>query len=147
MIKRILTPFLIVLISLLSACGGGEKEVKEEGSSPEYAATKFFYSVYDTKDLKEMQKYATPKMKRIIQGHGSINAVTRHMFNMQFDSVEIEVDKGRNLRQTYGETATIVLIFTGTFQGGKVSDMRTVKLVKLKGDWLVAKLMADPWAR
>jgi hypothetical protein len=147
MIKRILTPFLIVLISLLSACGGGEAEVKEEGSSPEYAAKKFFYSVYDTKDLKEMQKYASPKMKRIIQGHGSINAVTRNMFNMQFDSVEIEVDKGRNLRETYGEKATIVLIFTGTFQGGKVSDMRTVKLEKRKGNWLVTKLMADPWAR
>jgi hypothetical protein len=149
MLKRILTPFIVLLMSVLSACGGsdGEKEVSVESSSPEYTATKFFYAVYGTKGVEETQKYVVPKLQRIIKSYGSNKAVARNLLNMQFDNVEVKVDKGRNLRESYGDKATIALVLTGTFQGDKKIDTRTVKLIKRNGNWFISKIMDDPWAR
>lgn len=152
MIKHLFnsTPFiaLAVLALLLSACGKQtETEVKEENGSPEYTATKFFYTLYENKDLNAMASYTTPKLQRIIKSYGSTNAVARHLLNMQFDEVVIEIDRGRNLRESYGEKASIALIFTGKLHGNNKADTRTVNLVKRDGRWLVEKIKDDPYAR
>lgn len=144
MLKQIAVPLFVVVAIFLQGCGGG---VSSEGGSPETAATEFFYAIYQDKDMDKVVGYATPKMARLLKGYGSIQGITRNMLHMYFDKVEIEVDKGRNLRENYGDKATITLIFSGTYQGGKVSDMRTVKMVKVKGNWLVEKVKDDPFAR
>lgn len=147
MFKRITVPLFVLLVALLQGCGNGEKDVDAEGGTPEHAATKFFYAIYDTKNMDDVVKYTTPKMTRIVKGYGSIQGIARNMLNMRFDDVVIEIDRGRNLRENYGDKATITLIFNGTYQGGKVSDMRTVKMVKEKGRWLIEKVKDDPFAR
>jgi hypothetical protein len=148
MLKRIVTPTLMFMLLLLTACGEkGETAVKEDLSTPEYTATKFFYTLYENKDIKATAKYVTPKLARIIKSYGSTKAVTRHLLNMQFDEVIIEIDRGRNLRETYGEKASISLIFRGQFQGNKIADTRTINLVKREGQWLISKIKDDPYAR
>jgi hypothetical protein len=145
---RLLSISAVVVLSLfLLGCGDGGTDVKAERSSPEYAATKFFLAIYEDKSMDEVVKYTTPKMTRVVKGYGSIQGITRNMLNMYFDKVSIEIDKGRNLRESYGDKATITLIFNGTYKGGKVSDMRTVKLVKRSGEWYVEKVNDDPFAR
>ncbi len=145
MFKRIAITISALLVLLIQGCGGGS--VSGESGSPEQAATEFFYAIYRDQDLDKVASYATPKLARIVKGYGSIQGVTRNMLNMYFDKVEIEVDKGRNLRENYGDKATITLIFTGSHKGGKVADMRTVKMVRIKGEWLVETVKADPFAR
>lgn len=143
-----MTPALIAIMLLLGGCGEeGETTVNEELGSPGYTATKFFYSVYETKDVKTTAKYVTPKLQRIIKSYGTNTGVARHLLNMQFDEVVIEIDRGRNLRETYGDKATIALIFHGKLHGNRKSDTRTVNLVKRKGRWLVSKIKDDPYAR
>jgi hypothetical protein len=148
-LKRLTTPFLFVIFALLGGCGESSSgSVSAESGSPEHAATMFFYAIYDKdKNLDKVAKYATPKQARIIKSFGTTRAVARNLLNMQFDTVEIEVDKGRNLRESYGKTATITLIFTGMLHGNKKTDLRTVKMVKRNGNWLVEKIKDDPYAR
>jgi hypothetical protein len=148
-IKLPLVQSLVVLfaVAFLAACGQSSKEVKAEGSSPEYTATKFFYAIYDEKSMEKAQEYATPKLKRLLKGYGNISGVTRNMLNMYFDEVEIEIEKGGNLRESYGDKATLTLIFNGKHHGNKITDVRVVKLVKRKGTWLVEKVKDDPYAR
>ena len=147
MIKRLIAPAFIFLFLLAGCSKETVTEVSEEGGSPEYAATKFFYSIYESKDVAATAKYTTPKLQRIIKSYGTNTAVARHLLNMQFDEVIIEIDRGRNLRESYGDKASISLIFRGMLHGNKVTDTRTVNLVKRKGSWLVSKIKDDPYAR
>lgn len=137
---------LFFVVTLTTACGGG-KTIKAEISSPEYAATKFFYAIYDEGSMENVQKYATPKLKRLLKGYGSISGIKRNMLNMQFDEVEVKIEKSGNLRENYGDKATLTLIFSGRYNGNKVNDLRVVKMVKKGGDWLVEKVKHDPYAR
>lgn len=147
-IKSTLTQLIMLFtFSLLTACGGGGGEIKDPGNTPEYAAQRFFYAIFIDKDMGAVQQYSTPKLKRLIKGYGSINGIKRNMLNMQFDTVEISIERTGNLRENYGETATLTLIFDGRYNGNKVSDFRDVKLEKKEGKWLVAKVKADPYAR
>lgn len=139
---------LLITITLLSACGGGSGgDIKDAGNTPEYAAQRFFYAIFIDKDMETVQKYATPKLKRLLKGYGSINGIKRNMLNMNFDTVEISIERTGNLRENYGDTATLTLIFNGMYNGNKVSDFRDVKLEKKGVSWLVAKVKDDPYAR
>ena len=139
---------MLITIALLTGCGEGSKaDIKEASSTPEFAAQRFFYAIYQDGDMELVQKYSTPKMQRIVKGYGSISGIKRNMLNMQFDTLEIEIEKTGNLRESYGDNATLTLIFNGTYNGSRTADMRVVKLVKRKGDWLVEKVKDDPYAR
>lgn len=138
---------MLITFAILSACGGDGGEIKDAGNTPEYAAQRFFYAIFIDKDMKLVEQYSTPKLQRLIKGYGSINGIKRNMLNMQFDTVEISIERGGNLRESYGDTATLTLIFDGRYNGNKVSDFRDVKLEKKEGRWLVAKVKDDPYAR
>jgi hypothetical protein len=148
MFKYSISFLMLILFLALAGCSEeASTKVSEESGSPEYAASKFFYSIYESKNVADTAQYTTPKLQRIIKSYGSTTAVARHLLNMQFDKVEIEIDRGRNLRESYGKKATISLIFRGMLRGNRVTDTRSVKMVKRKGKWLVKKIMYDPYAR
>lgn len=144
-LRIFITAFIMIL---LTACSDDGPEVSGDNDSPEYAATVFFYAIYEEKDLKKTMSLATPKLARIIKSYGSTRQFARNLINMQFDTVTIEIDRtSKSIRKRYGDKATITLIFSGTLNGNKVDDMRSVKLISKKGKWFVEKIVDDPYAR
>lgn len=149
MFKRWLHLCTVVLSCLvLSACLEKENKVKADRSSPEYSATMFFYAVLADKDKNEAKKFAADKIDRLLDSYGSTSSFSRHLLNMRYDTVTVEVERSANLREVYsGDSATITMLFTGLVNGNKVDDFRRVKLIKEGGTWLVYEIKADPFAR
>lgn len=145
-----ITRFIALFFSLilLSGCLEKDNKVKADRSSPEYSATMFFYAVLADKDKEKAKKYAADKIDRLLDSYGGTSSFSRHLLNMRYDSVTVEVERTSNLREVYsGDSATITMLFTGLLNGNKVDDFRRVKLVKEGGTWLVAEIKADPFAR
>lgn len=133
---------------LLTACGDEGPDIKGDTNTPEYATIHFFHAMYNDKDLEQVMSMSTPKLARIIESYGSTGQFARSIINMQFDEVTLEVDQtSRSVRKIYGDNATITLIFSGTFQGNKVDDMRSVKLIKIKSTWYIDKIIDDPYGK
>ena len=134
--------FICALLSsvLLLGCGP-EDAPKGEKNTPGVTATLFFDALYNKQDLNLATQYATPKMARIMKSYGTANQFARNLVNMQYDEVVIEVDMtNMSLREQYGDKANINLIFTGYFNGKKIDDMRSVKMIRKKGDWYIEKI-------
>lgn len=145
--KSFITLCTITLMLLLNGCGS-EDSPKGENNTPGNSAALFFDVLYNEKDLTKASSMATPKMARIMKSYGTAKQFARNLINMQFDEVTIEVDMtNMSLREQYGDKANINLIFTGYLNGDKVDDMRSVKMVRKKGNWYVDKINADPFAR
>ncbi|WKD23670.1 hypothetical protein NDQ71_00730 [Pseudoalteromonas sp. KG3] len=145
--KLFITLFTATFLLLLNGCGG-DNAPKGEKNTPGNSAALFFDTLYNEQDLNKASTMATPRMARIMKSYGTSKQFARNLVNMQYDNVVIEVDMtNMNLREQYGDTANINLIFTGQFNGNKVDDMRSVKMVRKKGNWYVDKINADPFAR
>ncbi|MBE0367907.1 hypothetical protein J8L98_17305 [Pseudoalteromonas sp. MMG013] len=144
---KYLTIILTCALVFLSGCGKDNKGTGES-SSPGYTATAFFDALYNHNNLERAAKNATPRLARVMRSYGTAKQFTRNLVNMQFDQVTIELDMtNQSLREQYGETANINMVFTGTLRGEQVDDMRSVKLLRKKGKWYVDKINPDPFAR
>ena len=149
MTKSLIKQTFVVLATmiLLSACGS-EDNVSGDKDTPGYAATMYFDALYNQKDLDAAMKITTPRHARIMRSYGTASQFARNLVNMQYDEVTIEVDMtNQSLREQYGDSAKINLIFTGQLHGEQVDDMRSVSMVRKKGKWYVDKVLADPFAR
>jgi len=142
---------LIFSLLLLSACG--ESSGSKTGSTtsaevPEQIAVKFFQAILVENDLKKARKYAVPSLARVLDSFSSAKAAGRTLLNMRFDEVTITVeDTNKSVREFYTDKADVMLIFTGTYDGGKRVDMRMVKMVIEGGHWKISEIKTDPFAR
>ncbi|KZN30473.1 hypothetical protein N480_05830 [Pseudoalteromonas luteoviolacea S2607] len=140
--------FIFALTTLFLAGCGNEEAGRGDKDTPGYAATMYFDALYNRKDMKAALKLSTPRLARIMRSYGTPSQFTRNLVNMQFDQVTIELDMtNKSLREQYGKKAKVNLIFTGQLHGDQVDDMRSVQMVKRKGDWYVDKINPDPYAR
>lgn len=142
---------LILFFSLimLSACGESTPTTTtDKAEVPEQIAVKFFEALLVQNDLKAAQSYAVPTLGRVLQSFSSAKAASRTLLNMRFDQVTITIeDTNKSVREFYTDKADVMLIFTGTYDGGKRVDMRMVKMVTQKGKWLISEIKPDPFAR
>ncbi|KID58837.1 hypothetical protein JF50_02995 [Pseudoalteromonas luteoviolacea] len=139
---------IIVLITFLLTACGNEEAGRGDKDTPGFAATMYFDALYNKKDMKVALDLATPRLARIMRSYGTPSQFTRNLVNMQFDHVTIELDMtNKSLREQYGKKAKVNLIFTGQLHGNQVDDMRSVQMVKRKGNWYVDKINPDPYAR
>lgn len=139
---------LIFASFLLFGCGQQGAKVTGDPNSPGYTATHYFYALFLDKDLEKASQYTTPKLTRIMRSYGSARQFTRSVMNLSYDKVTIEIDNtDASLREQYGDEAVIGLVFEGYFNDKKIDELRQVKMVKQKGRWYVAKIIADPYAR
>ena len=142
---------LLFSLLLLGACG--ESTETKAGSStiaevPEQIAVKFFEAILVENDIKKASKYAVPSLARVLDSFSSGKAAGRTLLNMKFDEVVITVeDTNKSVREFYTDKADVMLIFTGTYDGGKRVDMRMVKMVVENGHWMISEIKTDPFAR
>ncbi|KDC48438.1 hypothetical protein [Pseudoalteromonas fuliginea] len=143
--KKLLTILSVITCLFIVGCGD---DAKISSDSPGDTATAYFDALYNQKDLQKASKMATPNLTRIMKSYGTAKQFSRNLINMQYDEVVIEVDMSNmSLREQYGDKAKINLIFTGSLNGGKIDEMRSVKMLRKKGKWYVDKIVADPYAR
>lgn len=139
----------ICLLFALTGCGGEEKAAPATNAEvPETIAVKFFEEILVNNDTQAARRYLVPTMVRVLDTYASGRAYARTMLNMRFDQVEITVeDSNKSVREFYTESADVMLIFVGTYDGNKQVDMRMVRMTQQRGKWLVAEIKDDPFAR
>ena len=144
---KYITILFIFFTTLLVGCSDKD-EIDGNSSSPSFAASAFFDALYNHNNIDKATEFATPKLRRVMRSYGTAKQFTLNYINMKFDKVKIEVDMSNtSLREQYGETAKINMIFNGIKDGQKIVDMRSVQLVVKKGKWYVSKINSDPFAK
>lgn len=145
-VMHYLKPLLFIFIIFLSACDSNSQNSAQTGT-PEYVAVEFFNAIYNEKDLTKAKGMSTHEFANLLNSYGSVRQVSRTLFNMNFDNVEINANRSsRNLREQYDTDASIQLIFDGEFDDKRVQDTRTVVLVKQRSKWLVKEVKADKFS-
>ncbi|MDO6718055.1 hypothetical protein Q4575_01505 [Psychrosphaera sp. 1_MG-2023] len=118
-------------------------------NAPEYRALTFFDAIYNQNDISLLLKYVTKKHARIIKSYGTPKGYSRYVLNMQFDKgVDLKIDRTLNqVKVGDNNTTSVNILFTGKYLGALKNDLRKVKFVKEKGEWLIAEIADDPYAR
>ena len=141
----------LLLIFGLAACTEKNDNIPAfaNPNAPEFRALTFFDAIYNQKDLKLAQKYATKKHARIVRSYGSTKGYARYVLNLQFDpGVDLKIDRTLNQIKIGDPNKTSVnILFTGEYQGNRVNDLRKVIFTKVKGQWLISEIGDDPYAR
>ena len=151
MIKRVFVLAFITLVTL-SGCMqeknnlGAGKYGMMDNTTPEGAALLFFENVYgEKKSLNTLLGYASPKMGRLMKSYHTPRAIQRHVLNLTYDEMPVmQVDAGDDVGLSeFSTEAEISVFFSGMYNGDKIDDLRTVKLVRIQGKWLVDAIKAD----
>ena len=147
MLKKIFC--ISILCFVVVACGGSKTE-KGEGvgkygmmseNTPEYSTVKYFESLYNQKNVQMVLKYSSPRMTRLVESYRTPRNIQRHVVNLKYDEVKIEIDSGDVRGRTeFADQAMVTVFFTGTLDGEKIEDLRTVELVRLSNKWKVDKI-------
>jgi len=137
---------IILLCLVLQACSKKTAE-EEEGlgkfgmmdkSTPEYAAMQFFKHIYYEKDIRGALALSSPKMTRLLRSYRTNRNVQRHVLNLPYDSVKMELDGGdTKMRAQYADRIQVTVFFSGRLYGDKIEDLRTVELLRLNRVWKV----------
>lgn len=139
----------LILISftlLLTACGDDENGDIKTSESPEDVSVAFFNAIYNEKDVKKAAKVCSPQLSRIILHYKSPKAVARHLFNMSYDSVVASPDdSGVKIREQFKGAAIITIYFDGIYDNNRVKDVKRLSLIQVEGDWIIDKILKDPF--
>lgn len=147
-----LTSVIAVLIALMALLGCEDRKnvpAFANPDAPEYRALKFFDAIYNEKNLGKAQKYATPKLSRIIRSYGTTRGYARYVLNLQVDSgVELNIDRSLNQVSTDKSMKTYVnILFTGNYNDDPVRDVRKVNFIRVDGQWLINDVEDDPYMK
>ena len=136
-----------LFLLLLTACSEPNEALSGTFHAPEHAAAEFFDAIYNKNDLKLAKSLSTPELAELIAHYGTPRQVARTLINMSYDEVTINVNRaGQNLREQYGNETDVMLVFSGPFDGRIVNEMRVVRMVRVRGRWLVAEIKNDPFS-
>lgn len=135
---------LFVSLFLLVACDSGEKEVKAGkygmmgSDTPQYTAVLFLRGIYNEADLKKAVSLSTERYGRILSGYHTNKNVQRQVFRLRLDTMIAEpVSGGSLLYNERVEKAEIEMKITGHYKKDKIYELKTLSMVKIKGDWKV----------
>ena len=139
---------MIVLSSLLLACSKNNDEVVRAGKygmmssgTPQYTAVLFMRAIYNEKTLTKAVSMSTPRFGRILKGYHTPKSVQRQVFNLRLDTMTTEpVSGGSMIFTELQEEAEIEMKIIGTYNRNKITELKTLSMVKVNGDWKVNKV-------
>lgn len=138
--------YILLSLAILTAGCNQDKDDITVIDNPELVTIAFFNALYNEKDIKKAASVCAPKLSRIILHYKSTQAVGRHLFNMQFDKVEVAPDSsGVKVREQFKDAATITVFLSGTYLGDKVKDVKRLSLVQVDDKWIIDKILKDPF--
>lgn len=136
---------LLGLALLVLGCDKDKNDISTI-DNPELVSIAFFDALYNEKDIKKASSVCSPKLSRIILHYKSSQAVGRHLFNMQFDKVEITPDdSGVKVREQFKDAAIITVFLDGTYRGDKIKDVKRLSLIQINDKWVINKILKDPF--
>lgn len=131
-------------LCFLTACGSDEEAVKAGkygmmgSDTPQYTAVLFLRAIYNEETLDKALALSTERYARILKGYHTNNSVQRQVFSLRLDSMVAEpVSGGSLLFSERMEKAEIEMKITGEYNGDKIFELKTLSMVKIKGDWKV----------
>ncbi|MCC2604451.1 hypothetical protein [Planctobacterium marinum] len=138
----VLIPFLIFV---LTACEKIKSSGEQVNNTADMSALIFFDSIYNKNDFRTALNHASPRMQRLMKSYHTSTNVARHIINLRYDGeVYMEIDAGDSVgRLEYATKQNVSIFFTGNYQGNVIDELRTVKMVKEDGKWVVDSIMAD----
>jgi len=132
--------FYIITIIVLTGCVAEKKEIKAED-----VAIGFFDAIYNQKDIEKAASFCSPAFSKELKKYITANNAARRLFNMSFDTVNIETGLGdTSVRRAFSDSGELTILFTGTRDGKTFKDLKKIKLIKQKDYWYVDQILKDP---
>ncbi|RAK01437.1 hypothetical protein [Aliidiomarina maris] len=132
---------LWVAIWLLLGLAGCDSSV-ERGPDADEVAIEFFDRLYNQRNLESAAELASEEYRPLLSRYGTVNAVSRYLYNMNFDQVTIEADRqGIQLYREQSDTARVQVSFSGQRNNQRVETLRDVVLVRQNNRWRVSRVM------
>ncbi len=135
---------LFISMSILFSCTNDEEVVKAGkygmmgSDTPQYTAVLFMRAIYNEKTLDKAIALSSDRFARIIKSQYTNNTVQRQIFNLRLDTMETEpVSGGSLLFNEKLSKADIEMKIIGTYNGNKVTELKTLSMVRESGDWKV----------
>lgn len=129
---------MLVFALVLTGC----KPMVERGADADEVAIAFFDRLYNQRDLPAALNLTSENYQAILERYGTVNAISRYLFDMNFDSVEVAADRqGIALYRNQKDTARVQVSFSGVHLNQRVETLRDVVLVREGTDWRVTKVM------
>ncbi len=136
-VKRYFIVFFVALA--MFGCGSVPKDSAED------VAIAFFNAIYNQNDINKAKKLCTTNFAKEISKYISTKNVSRRVFNMSFDSVEIHAALGDlKVRAEFENSGSLTILFTGYRQEKIYKELKKIKLIKQGDIWLVDELLRDP---
>ena len=131
--------FMIIVALAMFGCGSEPKENAED------VAIAFFNAIYNQNDINKAKKLCTTNFANEISKYVTTKNVARRLFNMSFDSVEIDAALGdMKVRGEFKDSGKLTLLFTGYRQEKIYKELKKIKLIKQGDIWLIDELLRDP---
>lgn len=106
--------------------------------SPQYAALLFILTIYENDDLEETLTLTGESFGNILKAYHTNKSVQRHVLNLRLNDVAVEpVTGGFSPRSEYKKSASVGVKITGYFDNNKIIDLKTINMVKSRGDWKI----------
>lgn len=129
---------VVTLLVTLTAC----KDPINEGSEAHEIAIEYFDRLYNQRDLQGALALTSAQYRPTLERYGSITAIGRYLYSMNFDEVSIEADsQGVELYRNQADTARVQLSFSGQQRYQRVETLRNVVMVRENGQWRLARVL------
>lgn len=144
MAKNYLSRSLVIGMSLfmLSACDNP----LDRGPQAHDIAIEFFDRLYNQRDLNGALELTSAEYRPVLERYGSIVAIGRYLYGMNFDEVTIEADsQGVQLYRDRAETARVQISFSGRQGQRHVETLRNVVMIQEDGEWRLSRVLDARW--
>lgn len=131
---------MIFVSIVISGCGPEPKDTSQD------VAVAFFDAIYNQNDINKAQKLCTADLAKELSQYVTAKNVARRVFNMSFDSVEIDAALGdMAVREEFETSGVLTILFTGHREGRIYKDLKKIKLIEKDNIWFVDEILPDPF--